>query len=161
MKDLFMKKFNELDQLCKVTFVQETLDFKSLRVFADTLQPESKSLLLNIISIRNIVTHSKVALVTINKEAVEALEGFIEGLKRSVTYELAYKINPLVEKQKTMYIQHINEWIRNIEDHLGMIPGKKHTNYLYDCLREVIYSYTENDVYLYYNEAKLYNDKIK
>ena len=81
-KDNFIKKFNELDELCRMYFSKGNAekDFSPMRAFAKTLPGEDGRTLLSLISIRNTI-HDKRNLVRVSNDAIKFLEGLIIGLR--------------------------------------------------------------------------------
>ena len=79
--DIFRKKYNKLDQLCRERYdLHRNNDgtrnnLSAIRKFADELVPALREKLLNIITIRNVVAHEEAAEV--NEKTIQELDTFI------------------------------------------------------------------------------------
>jgi len=125
----FNEKFNVLDQLCRKKYPEydsREKPFEPLRQFKSTLDKTGSKHLENLIDARNILSHSPVPLISIEKGAINLLDGFINGLRRQAQYGSDAPIDPELEKLRADNLKimsnalndinganiHVNETIR-------------------------------------------------
>ena len=97
----FTDKFNVLDQLCRKKYpeyVSGDKSFEPLRQFQKTLDRIGYQHLQNLIDVRNILSHSPIPLISIEKGAINLLDGFINGMRRQTQYGSDTPIDPELEK---------------------------------------------------------------
>ena len=97
----FKLKFNELDQICRKMYPKETDNFKAMRKFAYSLDNKNKSTLLNLIKARNMNTHDDTNIISFNKDAIDFIQGLIDGANRKYYNGSRNIIDSKIENQRT------------------------------------------------------------
>ena len=98
----FKLKFNELDQICKkMYYPKHQGGFKAMREFAKTLDVRNRNALLNLINARNMNTHDDTDIISFNKEAIEFLQGLIDGANRKYYNGSSNSIDAKIENLRT------------------------------------------------------------
>lgn len=97
----FRQKFNELDQICKLIYPKYSNGFDAIRQFAYSLDGDNKQTLLNIIKARNMNIHDKNDIISFNREAIDFLQGLIDGANRKYYNGSKNKIDWNIENLRT------------------------------------------------------------
>ena len=108
LNEQFKLKFNELDQLCKTLYPKHQKGFDALRQFAYSLEGNNKSTLLNLIKARNMNTHDDTNIISFNKEAIQFIQGLINGAKRRVQGGPKLKIDAECENLRSKNLNIMN-----------------------------------------------------
>lgn len=98
----FINKFNKLDQLCQQLYNKSKKNgFDALKHFAQSLEGNNKNTLLNLIKARNMLVHNDINIINIKKDALEFLQGLIDGINRKIHNGYAHTIDSELENLRT------------------------------------------------------------
>lgn len=110
----FKLKFNELDQLCKLMYPKYPNGFDAIRQFAYSLEGDNKNTLLNLIKARNMNTHDNKDIISFNKQAVDFLQGLIDGVNRKIHNGSKVKIDSDIENLRTRNLKKMSSMINSV-----------------------------------------------
>lgn len=145
LNEQFKLKFNELDQICKSMYPDCSRGFDAIRKFANSLEGNNKTKLLNIIKLRNINTHEDTNIMSFNKEAIKFLQGLIDGAKRISNNVSTIKIDSNTENLRTKNLREMNSRLKYIINK-------------YNFLDKIYLDEIKNDLTFYINKAQKANN---
>lgn len=121
----FKKKFNELDALTKQLYPNDKKGYDALRKFSNTLSKRDKSTLDNIIRSRHYYTHDERTLFHFDKDAVDFLQGLIDGLNRKIHNGARVKIDPDVENLRTQNLRKMGKMVNELNSYLPILNASE------------------------------------
>ena len=125
INEKFKMKFNELDQLCKKMYPEcKGSSFTAIRKFANTLDANNKSTLLNLISARNMKTHDKTNIINFDQGAVKFIQGLIDGINRKMHNGLNIRIDSELENLRTKNLKIMSYKINGIISKYSFLDKK-------------------------------------
>jgi hypothetical protein len=130
LDDIFIKKFNELDQLSKKLYPKySNKKFDALRHFAYSLSQSDKSSLLNLITARNTYAHDERNLIHFDQQSINFIQGLIDGANRKLHYGKKHPIDSDTENLRTNNLRIMSKKLNQLQNKMYSLSDKEINRY--------------------------------